>query len=157
MRFVLGRCGARRNMPRLGENNEWAYEPGRAVNSVAHASQLGDYFQYVIDQPVNLGRQKSALLPIVNKDIDGQRISIYNPNVQAKHPLLGLKFKNTSGMHLSQGPITVFEGSTYAGDTRILDLQPGEERLVSYAIDQGTEVSVKNGNFCDQDHQGESQ
>ncbi len=119
----------------------------QAVNSVAHASQLGDYFQYVIDQPVSLGRQKSALLPIVNKDIDGQRISIYNPNVQAKHPLLGLKFKNTSGMHLSQGPITVFEGSTYAGDTRVLDLQPGEERLVSYAIDQGTEVSVKNGNF----------
>jgi hypothetical protein len=120
----------------------------QAVNSVAHAAQLGDYFQYVIDQPVSLGRQKSALLPIVNKDVDGQRVSIYNPNVQAKHPLLGLKFKNTSGMHLSQGPITVFEGSTYAGDTRVLDLQPGEERLVSYAIDQGTEVSVKNGNFA---------
>jgi hypothetical protein len=121
---------------------------GRAIESVAHAAQLGDYFQYVIDQPVSLGRQKSALLPIINKDIDGQRVSIYNPNVQAKHPLLGLKFKNTSGMHLSQGPITVFEGSTYAGDTRVLDLQPGEERLVSYAIDQGTEVSVKNGNFA---------
>ena len=71
---------------------------------------------------------------------------IYNPDVQAKHPLLGLKFKNTTGMNLSQGPITVFEGSTYAGDTRVLDLQPNEERLVSYAIDLGTEVSVKNGN-----------
>ncbi len=137
-----------RNFARqLGENMNGRMNLG-AANSVAHASQLGDYFQYVIDQPVNLGRQKSALLPIVNKDIDGQRISIYNPSVQAKHPLLGLKFKNTSGMHLSQGPITVFEGSTYAGDTRILDLQPGEERLVSYAIDQGTEVSVKNGNFA---------
>jgi hypothetical protein len=131
----------------LGENMNERMNLGAAVNSVAHASQLGDYFQYVIDQPVSLGRQKSALLPIINKDVDGQRVSIYNPNVQAKHPLLGLKFKNTSGMHLSQGPITVFEGSTYAGDTRVLDLQPGEERLVSYAIDQGTEVSVKNGNF----------
>ena len=49
--------------------------------------------------------------------------------MQAKHPLLGLKFKNTTGMNLTQGPITVFEGSTYAGDTRVLDLQPGEERL----------------------------
>ncbi len=119
---------------------------GRAAPSVATASQLGDYFQYLIDVPVSLGRQKSALLPIVNKDIDGQRVSIYNPNVQAKHPLLGLKFKNTAGMNLSQGPITVFEGSTYAGDTRILDVQKNEERLVSYAIDLGTEVSAKNGN-----------
>jgi hypothetical protein len=119
---------------------------GRAVPSAATASALGDYFQYVIDQPVNLGRQKSALLPIINKDVDASRVSIYNPGVQAKHPLLGLKFKNSTGMNLSQGPITVFEGSTYAGDTRVLDLQPGEERLVSYAIDLGTEVAVKNGN-----------
>ena len=34
----------------------------------------------------------------------------------------------------------MFEGSTYAGDTRVLDVQPDEERLVSYAIDLGTEV-----------------
>jgi hypothetical protein len=65
--------------------------------------------------------------------------------VQSKHPLLGLRFKNTSGAHLNQGPITVFEGSTYAGDTRVLDVQPNEERLLSYAIDLGTEVDPKAG------------
>jgi hypothetical protein len=119
---------------------------GGSVQSVATASSLGDYFQYVIDRPVDLARQKSALLPIVNKDVEGKRVSIYNPAVQPKHPLLGLKFKNTTGMPLTQGPITVFEGSVYAGDTRVLDLQPDEERLVSYAIDLGTEVSVKPGN-----------
>jgi hypothetical protein len=119
---------------------------GASVQSVATASSLGDYYQYVIDRPVELARQKSALLPIVNKDVEGKRVSIYNPDVQAKHPLLGLRFKNTSGMPLAQGPMTVFEGSVYAGDTRVLDLQPDEERLVSYAIDLGTEVSVKNGN-----------
>jgi hypothetical protein len=121
-------------------------ELGASVQSVATASSLGDYFQYVIDRPVDLARQKSALLPIVNKDVEGKRVSIYNPAVQPKHPLLGLKFKNTSGMPLTQGPITVFEGSVYAGDTRVLDLQPDEERLVSYAIDLGTEVAVKPGN-----------
>jgi hypothetical protein len=51
-------------------------------------------------------------------------------------------FKNTSGMHLTQGPITVYEGSTYAGDARILDLQKDERRLLSYAIDLGTEVQA---------------
>ncbi len=58
---------------------------------------------------------------------------------------MGLKFKNTSGAHLNQGPITVFEGSVYAGDTRVLDVQPNEERLVSYAIDLGTEVDPQVG------------
>src|SRR5262245_9474712 len=118
-------------------------DPGRSVQSIASASQLGDYFQYVIDAPVSLGRQKSALLPIINKEVEGNRVSIYNQQVQAKHPLLGLQFKNSSGLHLAQGPITVYEGSTYAGDSRILDLQPNETRLLAYAVDLGTEVSAK--------------
>ncbi len=121
------------------------------VTPSATAAKLGDFFQYAIDKPVSLPRQKSALLPIVNKDVEGTRVSIYNEHTQAKFPLLGLKLKNTSGLHLMQGPITVFEGSNYAGDARILDLQPKEERLISYAVDLGTEVnpvaSSDNGRF----------
>jgi hypothetical protein len=118
----------------------------RGVQSVASASQLGDYFQYVLDQPVSLARQKSALLPIVNKEVNAQRVSIYNEHAQAKFPLLGLKFKNSTGLHLMQGPITVFEGSSYAGDSRVMDVQPNEERLLSYAIDLGTEVEAVTEN-----------
>jgi hypothetical protein len=114
----------------------------QGVTTAASAAQLGDFFQYSIDHPVNLARQKSALLPIVGKNVEGTKVTIYNERTHAKFPLLGLKFKNTSGFHLMQGPITVFENSTYAGDSRILDLQPGEERLLSYAIDLGTEVEA---------------
>jgi hypothetical protein len=110
------------------------------VQSAATAAKLGDFFQYVLDNSVTLARQKSALLPIINKDVEGSRVSIYNQSTHAKFPLLGLKFKNTTGLHLMQGPITVFEGSSYAGDARIQDVQPNEERLLSYAIDLGTEV-----------------
>ncbi len=115
------------------------------AGNAATAGALGDFFQYTIDHPVMLGRQKSAMLPIVGKEIEGQKVSIYNQGVQKTHPLLGLKFKNTSGAHLNQGPITVFEGSVYAGDTRILDVNLNEERLVSYAIDLGTEVDPQVG------------
>ena len=115
---------------------------GQSVASAASASKLGDYFQYAIDHAVTLPRQKSALLPIVAKDVEGERVSIYNERTHAKFPLLGLVFTNSTGMHLTQGPITVYEGSTYAGDARILDLQKGERRLLSYAIDLGTEVNA---------------
>jgi len=116
----------------------------QGVQSAATASQLGDFFQYVINQPVSLPRQKSALLPIVNKEVEATRLSIYNSAVHAKFPMLGLKLKNTSGLHLMQGPITVFEGSTYAGDARIQDVPPSDERLISYAVDLGTEVEAKS-------------
>ena len=114
-----------------------------SVSPVATAAKLGDFFQYVIDQPVTLPRQKSAMLPIIGKEVAATRVSIYNEATLAQHPLLGVRLKNTSGLHLMQGPITVFDNGTYAGDARILDLVPNEERLVSYAIDLGTEVEAK--------------
>jgi hypothetical protein len=88
-----------------------------------------------------LARQKSAMLPIVNDSVKGEKLSIYNPAVHAKHPLSGLKLINSTGLHLMQGPITVFDGGEYAGDARIEDLQPGTERLLSYALDLDTEVA----------------
>src|SRR5262249_19130179 len=90
--------------------------------------QVGDFFQYVLDHPVSLPRQKSALFPILQQEIAGTRVSIYNEKTLAKHPFLGLRFKNTTGLHLMQGPLTIFEGGSYAGDARIRDLQPKEER-----------------------------
>src|SRR5262249_51906173 len=62
---------------------------GQSVASAASASKLGDSFQYAIDPPVSLPRQKSALLPIVGKDVAGERVSIYSERVHPKFPLLG--------------------------------------------------------------------
>jgi hypothetical protein len=149
---MLGQGGGMGAYRKAGGGEHWGGLPakdkdnmplnlGDGVASAASAAKLGDFFQYALDKPVTLTRQKSALLPIINKDVEGTRVSIYNERTQPKFPLLGLKFKNTSGLHLMQGPITVFEGSSYAGDARILDLQPNEERLLSYAIDLGTEVN----------------
>ena len=133
-----------------GKNRQLAAEMAErmelgSVTGAATASKLGDFFRYVIDQPVSLARQKSALLPILGKDIDGTRVSIYNQAVQAKHPLLGLRFKNTTGANLSQGPVTVYEGSTYAGDARFLDISPNDERMIAFAIDLGCEVIPQVG------------
>ncbi len=89
------------------------------MQSVAQAAELGSLFQYKIDTPVSLPRQQSAMLPIVTADVKGEKVSIYNQNVQAKHPLAGMQFTNTTGLHLMQGPITVFEGGSYAGDAKI--------------------------------------
>jgi len=113
---------------------------GREIAPVAAGGEVGDLFRYVIEAPVTLPRQKSALLPIVGAEVGGEKVSIYNERVHAKYPLNGLRLKNTTGLHLMQGPITVFDEGTYAGDALIDDLEPGGERLISYALDLDTEV-----------------
>jgi len=109
-------------------------------DSGATAEEIGNHFRYVVDHTISLPRRKSAMVPIVNKDVQVKRVSIYNFSVHDKFPLLGLRLKNTSGLHLMQGPITVYDGGGYAGDARIMDLQPNEERLIAFAVDLGTEV-----------------
>jgi hypothetical protein len=39
-----------------------------------------------------------------------------------------------------QGPVTVFDDNAYAGDARVDDLAPGQDRLISYALDLKVEV-----------------
>lgn len=106
---------------------------------------LGDMFEYTIEEPITLAKQKSALVPLVNEAVEGTRVSIYNASTLTKHPLLGLKLVNKTKLHLAQGPVAVYDGGTFAGDARMPDIKPNETRLISYAIDLGTEVVPQAG------------
>jgi len=117
------------------------FDISQGGQSLAQAGDVGEMFRYQIASPVKLERSKSAMLPIVNESVSGDKVSIYNEGTHAKHPLNGLRLKNTTNLHLMQGPITVFDDGAYAGDAQIQDLQPGTERLISYAMDLDTEVA----------------
>ena len=107
---------------------------GSSVESIATTAQLGALFRYAIPN-VTLARQKSAMLPIVTDTVGIERLSIYNASVLPRNPLNGVRLKNTTGKHFLQGPVTVLERGAYAGDARIDDVPPGQERLLSYGID----------------------
>ena len=121
----------------------------RSASSAATAaagSDLGELFRYEIEKPVTLERQRSAMLPIVAAEVEAERVAIYDERVLARHPLSGLRLMNTTGLHLMQGPLTVYDqagGGSYSGDARIEDMAPGTERLVSYAVDLDVEVAAR--------------
>ena len=117
-----------------------------AMQTAAAGSDLGELFRYEIEKPVTLERQRSAMLPIVAAEVEAERVAIYDERVLARHPLSGLRLKNTTGLHLMQGPLTVYDqagGGSYSGDARIEDMAPGTERLVSYAVDLDVEVAAR--------------
>jgi hypothetical protein len=114
-----------------------------AVQSVADGESLGNLFRYRVAEPVSLARQRSALLPIVAERVEIERVAIYDERVLAKHPLAGVRLKNTTALDLMQGPITVYDQAAYAGDARIDDLPAGSERLISYAVDLDVEVAPR--------------
>lgn len=101
----------------------------------AQAGEIGEVFQYQLKEPVTVERQRSAMLPILSSPIDGRRVSIYNRSEYADHPMRGVELKNSSGLQLMPGPISVFDGAAYAGDAQIGHVSLGDKRLLAYAVD----------------------
>ncbi len=120
-----------------------ALDATASVASMAAADDVGELFQYAVPN-VSLPRQRSAMIPIITDEVAVQRLSIYNRQVMARHPLTGARLKNTTGNHLMQGPVTVLDEGAYAGDARIDDLPDGQERLLSYGVDLNVRVDAAN-------------
>ena len=106
----------------------------QSVRSMASATNLGQLFEYSIGN-VSLPRQKSAMLPIITDSVAVERVSIYNASVLPRNALTGVRLKNITGKLLLQGPITVIDKNTYAGDARIDDVPAGQDRMLSYGVD----------------------
>ena len=117
-----------------------------AARAQASASEVGEVFQYKLDQPVTIERRRSAMLPILSAAVEGRRVSIFNLNDGMTHPMRGVDIKNTSGLQLMPGPISVFDEAAYAGDAQISHVGAGDERLLAYAVDLQVLANTEQNN-----------
>jgi hypothetical protein len=114
------------------------------VEAAADGGEVGDLFEYHIAHPVTVPRDRSALIPIVQTRMEGSRVSIFNESARRDRPLSGMLLKNTSGLTLEDGAITVLDGDAYAGEALMERLKPEEQRLISFALDLGTLANVRH-------------
>lgn len=106
-----------------------------SVIAQARGADTGELFAYNVTTPVTLLRQQAAMIPVIAQDVSTEKVSLYNADSDEKFPLNAVRLKNNTGLHLKGGPITLFDGDTYAGDARMEDVPPGDSRLISYAVD----------------------
>ena len=111
-----------------------ANEPFSMVQAAAQREELGQLFEYSVGN-VTLPRRKSAMIPIIADTVRIERVAIYNASVLPRNALSGVRLTNNSGSLLLQGPITVLDKNTYAGDARIDDVPTGQSRLLAYGVD----------------------
>jgi hypothetical protein len=111
------------------------------VRTAATGNELGDLFEYRIANPVTVTRNRSALIPIIQTKMDGERVSIYNEAARPDRPMGGMMLTNTTPLTFEGGSMTVLDRDAYAGEALMERLKPKEQRLISYALDLGTRVS----------------
>jgi hypothetical protein len=121
------------------------------VEADTEAGEVGDLFEYQIAHPVTVRRDRSALIPIVQTRMEGERVSIFRESEGRSRPMSGLLLKNTSPLTLEGGAVTVIDGDAYAGEALMERLKPSEQRLVSFALDLGTLVTVRPNKGDDDD------
>jgi hypothetical protein len=126
------------------------YESAAAANvtggllQTARGAAAGDLFEFTLRNPVTLARRQSAMLPLVEGPVTVIKTLVFSGERAASGPInaaISAELTNSTGMKLPAGPITVYDGGTYAGDALIEFFPEGEQRLISY----GEDLSVSGG------------
>lgn len=114
------------------------------IETAATGNDIGDLFEYRIAQPVTIARDRSALIPILQTKMQGERVSVYKEGEHENRPMGGILLKNTSALTFENGAMTVLDGDAYAGEAMMERLKPGEEQFITFAVDLGTLVTVRS-------------
>jgi len=118
-----------------------AFDLASGAAADAMTSPVGAQFEFTIKTPVTIERGHSAMLPLVAGGMDAEKVSIFTADSGERNPMLGVWLSNSLDMQLPPGPITVFDGGTYAGDALLEFLPERERRLVVYGRDLSVEAS----------------
>ena len=114
----------------------------------ATGSAAGDQFLFTLKNPVTLERRQSAMLPLVEGSVKAEKALVFSGSrAQGRasiNPAISVELTNTSGMKLPAGPITVYDGGTYAGDALIEFFPENEKRLISYGEDLSVSGSAES-------------
>jgi hypothetical protein len=121
-----------------------AAEKSVAVKTLT--KEVGDLFEYRVDHPVTVHRNQSALVPILQRPFEGRRVLLYNRATREKNPMACIELKNTTGLTLEGGPVTVMEEDTYVGEAMLDTMKPDDKRFVPYAVELSCTVSVEDSN-----------
>jgi hypothetical protein len=107
----------------------------------AESKDLGDYFEYNLKQKITIGKNQSALVPILQSPIEAEKVTIWNEN--SREIRRALWITNSSGLTLDSGTFNILESDTFAGEGLIETVHPAERRLISYAADPALRVTME--------------
>jgi hypothetical protein len=120
------------------------YTQTAGQDAAAKGGELGDLFEYKLKERVTIRKNQSALVPILQTDINAERVSLWSESLGMARPLRALWVNNASALTLDGGSFSVLDDSTFAGEGLVDAIKPGERRLLSYATDLGLLVDSKS-------------
>lgn len=128
----------------------YAPVPSAPGNIAAASQETATQVSFTLPNAISAGSGQSLAVPIVDRVVPADRISLYQPAVHPTHPLASIRLSNDTESGLPPGIVTLFDttlGSTaYVGDAVMSTLPQDEKRMLSFALDQKTRVDQTTDN-----------
>jgi hypothetical protein len=129
-------------------------QPGVSVGNLlqggtlasAEGQELGDLFEYKLKDRVTIRKNQSAMVPILQTEINAEKVSLWNASFNSSRPLRGVWLTNSSSETLDGGNFSVLEENIFAGQGLLDAIKPGERRILSYATDLAMLVRSSGSN-----------
>ena len=115
----------------------------------AQAAESVTQTAFTLPYRVSVAAGQSLAVPILDRELPVQRIDLYQPSSDQRHPLAAAALVNDGETGLPPGVLTLYEqtavgGATYLGDARLAAFPAGEKRMMSYAVDAKVAVDRTN-------------
>jgi hypothetical protein len=117
-----------------------------ALPETGSATPAGDTAQVLFraPRPVSAPDGGTLMVPIVAAAFPVERLALYQPGTSSRHPLAALRLTNDAAAALPPGLLTFYEtlngAAAFVGDARMATLPAGDNRLLSFAVDQAVTV-----------------
>lgn len=105
----------------------------------AAGSESGALFLYRVVDPVDIGAHHSALLPIVQDDIEVESITLFASG--DSEGLSAARLVNTTRQTLPPGTVSFFADGGFVGEAIFDRLKPDERRFVPYGFELDVELA----------------
>lgn len=112
------------------------------VSTEVESLRRGELFEYRVAVPVTIRRHRSALVPIVQTALEGERVSRYS-EIQGGRPKSGWRLHNTSGLVLEQGPVVLMEGEAFGGESTLPRIYENQKKFIPFAEDLDLEITSR--------------
>ena len=162
MKMRASQSGARRNeamafssadAPAEAEMASGGYGGIANVAQAASAAESAEATTQVLfrfPDRFSLKSGQSMMLPFISREIPMERVSLYQPDTHATHPLAAVEIKNDGNTGLPPGVLTLYEesallkGTSFVGDASLPVVPQGDKRMLSYALDTKVKIDREN-------------
>lgn len=128
---------------RRGNSGEDSFDINSAFQSVGTVCRSNKMVRFALEDRVSIKSGNSAMVPVLTESVPIELYSKFNGRSPSAAKLVA-QLKNNSSTPLIPGPVTLYQGGDFVGDSALQRVEAGGKGQLVYGTDLSVNLRVKN-------------